>query len=128
MSDFKGNRGFIPKLSGFHPQTIGVSSTKQFGVSSAKYLRKSHQYLNSRDVTRARVFNIINNFNAEKPNLGGALPPLQTSLQDKPEFWRAPAKIQFFVAVTTKAWSRKVGFRGIKPLAKTASFLFHDPT
>ena len=82
MNSFSAVRGFILRYSGFHPLKLGVSSTVQFGVSSAKTSCNHRQFVSTGNVTRARVFNIVNYFNPQKQNLGGALQSLQTTLQE----------------------------------------------
>ena len=120
MNNFSVIRGFIRSYSGFHPPKLGVSSTIQFGVSSAKTSCNHDQYSCSENVTRARVFNIINDFNAQKQNLGGALPPLQTTLQEgKAKGMRYEAHSFFFlVAVTTKLFANQALLFIPRPLIK----------
>lgn len=120
MNNFSVIRGFIRSYSGFHPLKHGVSSTNQFGVSSAKTFCNHYQYSCSENVTRARVFNIINDFNAKKQNLGGALPPLQTTLQEgKAKGMRYEAHSFFYlVAVTTKLFANQALLFIPRPLIK----------
>jgi len=109
VSNFSIIRGLALSYSGFHPPKHGVSSTNQFGVSPTKNSWKPQQCSRSENVIRARVFNIINDFNAEKQNLEGALPPLQTTLQEgKAKGMRASTHaFLFLVAVTTKEFNSK---------------------